>query len=182
MTEKKTKTRFPKVLIGIIVAALIIFAFYIENFSVYYPIDGVYYHQEDEQESMLLVVDKGTFTVVLAVPETSGAYMKMDYSYTQSNWRRFIGRWYFSGNSFLSLKKAQHDGQPVTVKMKFKSGSASNVFFSNIQELTLDDVISPVTEYLYFNDDGVIMDDIYYEKMNKIPKEMQALINILEDY
>lgn len=182
MEVAKKKSPVLKILIAIVVVAVLGLYFYVDNISIYYPMDGMYYYVDgdEELESMMVIVEDGKFSLVLSSPINASGYYRMNYSYSQTNWKRFIGDWFFSGNSFLSLKKAEFEGQPITVRLKFTDGSATNLFFTEVTELTDDDVQSPVTETLYFTDNGVYFMGEFFDEVTTMPEEMDGICLFLK--
>ena len=181
---EKTKKRFTvlKILIAVFVIALLGLYFYIHSVSIYYPMDGMYYYvdKEEELESMMVLVEDGKFSTIISSPINARGYYRMNYSFSQNNWKKFIGDWYFSSNSFLSLKKAEYEGQPITVKLKFTDGSATGLFFTEVTELSDEDVQSPIAETLYFTDKGVYYMGAFFDKVTKMPDDMDGICLFLK--
>ncbi len=182
MEETKKKSLVLKIPIALVLIVVIGLYFYIDNVSIYYPMDGMYYYvdKDEELESMMVIVEDGKFSLITSSPTNAGGYYRMNYSYSQNNWKKFIFGWFFSSNSFFSLKKAKFEGQPITVRLKFTDGSATNIFFTEVSELTDEDVQSPVTETLYFTDNGVYFMGEFFDKVTKMPEDMDGICLFLK--
>lgn len=182
MEEKKSKKAHGismKILIAVVVVFLIGVYFYVHYVSIFYSVDGqMYYYEDEETVSELFIQFEGNRAIVFCVPDWS-MNCKIEYSYRLNPWRKFLFGTYLSGNSLMSVKKAEFDGQPVTFTLMCEKAEYVNTWCTEYNEVE-EAVGEESTWVLYFTEDGAYFDGIYLERVEKIPESVEVWMAIID--
>lgn len=179
MKEKGIASFVLKVLVVAVMIFAIVLYIYVYETSIFYSVDGeMYYYEDEETVSELFIQFEGNRAIVFCVPDWS-MNCKVEYSYHLSPWKKFLFGTYLSGNSLLSIRSAEYEGQPVTFSLMCEKAEYANTWCTEYAEVE-EAVGEESTWVIYFTDDGAYFDGIYLKRIEEIPVNVEGWMDIID--